>query len=53
MQIRFTLKPPKPRNPLVAASRRRLAGAHRGRDHRQREKQSLRVELERLRHPSP
>jgi hypothetical protein len=42
----------KPRNPFVAASLRRAAGAHRNGPRRQQERQALRLELDRLR-PSP
>ena len=42
----------KPRNPFVAASLRRAAGAHKRRDARQEGQRSLRQELNRLR-PSP
>ena len=45
----------KPRNPLVAACRMRLAGSHRAGDgaRRQQAKRALRVELDRLRVPVP
>lgn len=42
----------KPRNPFVAASLRRVAGAHKRRDTRQEGQRALRQELNRLR-PSP
>jgi hypothetical protein len=48
------LKKLKPRNPLVLASRRRLAGAHRrsGGAQRQQAAQALRLDIQRL-HDSP
>jgi hypothetical protein len=50
--MKLIVKSLKPRNPLVAASRRRHAGAHRSAvgSQRQREQRSLRRELEALRH---
>jgi hypothetical protein len=49
------IKPCKPRNPLVAASRMRLAGAHRAGPgaRRQQAIRALRAELDRLRTPIP
>ena len=52
MPIKFTLMSLKPRNPLVAACRKRLAGAHCGRKPRQLLKQSLRGELAQWRRAS-
>lgn len=52
--MKLILKTLKPRNPLVAASRQRRAGAH-GKSagaRRQQEERGLRREIERLR-PSP
>jgi len=51
MKITFTA--PKPRNPLVAAGLRRLAGAHRrsASAQRQRAAMALRRELQHERHP--
>ena len=48
--MKLILKTAKPRNPLVAPSRRRAAGAHRQRDARQAAQRSLRAELQHLRH---
>ncbi len=50
--MKFAIKTLKPRNPLVAASRMRRAGVHRGGSTRQQAGRALRLELERLR-PSP
>lgn len=52
--MKFTVKTLKPRNPLVAATRLRRAGAHRSGigARRQQAGRELRLELERLR-PSP
>jgi len=49
--MKLILKTPKPRNPLVAPSRRRLAGAHRTSPGamRQQARRALREELDRLR----
>ncbi len=49
------IKPLKPRNPLVAACRMRLAGAHRAGKgaRRQQARRALRAELDRLRIPIP
>jgi len=49
--MKITVKTLKPRNPLVAASRRRLAGSHRSGPgaQRQQAKSALRQEVERLR----
>ena len=47
--MKLTLKTPKPRNPFVAACRRRLAGAHRIGAPRQRAQRELRREIDRLR----
>ena len=51
--MKFTIPMLKPRNPLVAASRFRKAGAHRPKASAQRQalQRELRVELERGRHP--
>ena len=52
--MKLVLKSPKPRNPLVSASRQRRAGAH-GKSaggRRQQGARELRQEIERLR-PSP
>ena len=50
--MKLTLKTLKPRNPLVAASRQRHAGAHGScaSAHRQQAARELRLEIERLRH---
>jgi hypothetical protein len=53
MSITFTVKVPKPRNPLVKPSRLRAAGAHAGGKRRQHDERALRQELQRLQHPSP
>jgi hypothetical protein len=52
--MKLILKYPKPRNPLVAASLQRKAGAHRtsGGASRQQAQAALRREVDRLR-PSP
>jgi hypothetical protein len=52
--MKLTLKSTKPRNPLVAATRFRAAGAHRrhGGAQRQAEQRSLMREMQHLR-PSP
>jgi hypothetical protein len=52
--MKITVTAPKPRNPLVAAARRRLAGAHRRSPgaERQRAALSLRRELQHERHPT-
>jgi len=52
--MKLIVKTLKPRNPLVAPSRQRLAGAHRvgSGARRQRAAQALRQEVDRLR-PSP
>ncbi|CAD5374068.1 conserved hypothetical protein [Rubrivivax sp. A210] len=50
--MKLILKTTKPRNPFVAASRRRAAGAHRGTCPRQTAQRELRRELARL-EPSP
>ena len=50
--MKLTLKAPKPRNPFVAPSQRRHAGAHRPRAERQAAERALRQEVDRLR-PSP
>lgn len=52
--MKFIVKTLKPRNPLVAASRQRLAGSHRAGDgsRRQQAGRELRLEIDRLR-PSP
>jgi hypothetical protein len=52
--MKLTLQSPKPRNPFVAASLRRLAGAHRtgGGARRQQARRALRQEIDRLR-PNP
>jgi hypothetical protein len=52
--MKLTIKPLKPRNPLVAASRRRSAGSHRtsGGAMRQQAEAALRREVRRLK-PSP
>jgi hypothetical protein len=47
--MKLTLKTLKPRNPLVAPSLRRRAGAHRSGAERQQARQALRAELDRLR----
>ena len=47
--MKLTLKTLKPRNPLVAPARQRLAGAHRPRAQRQQAQRALRDELDRLR----
>ena len=46
---------PAPRNPFVAAARKRHAGRHgAGRPaERQKSERALRVELDRMRHPNP
>ena len=51
----ITVQTPKPRNPLVAASRMRRAGSHRcvGGAVRQQARRALRHELERLQDHSP
>jgi hypothetical protein len=51
--MKITVTSAKPRNPLVAAAHRRLAGAHRrsGRAQRQRAARALRRELQQERHP--
>jgi len=51
--MKITVTQPKPRNPLVAAARSRLAGAHRrsGGGQRQRAALALRRELQHERHP--
>ena len=53
--MKITLKTLKPRNPLVAAARQRLAGAHRrsASAERQRARSVLRRELQHERHPLP
>lgn len=50
--MKLTLKNPKPRNPFVAASLRRVAGSHRPTTgaRRQQATRELRRELNRLRH---
>ncbi len=48
--MKLILKTAKPRNPLVAPSRLRVAGAHRPRNARQAAQRNLRAELEHLRH---
>ncbi len=50
--MKMTLKTPKPRNPFVAASLRRAAGAHRScaSAQRQRAGRELRRELQHLKH---
>ena len=52
--MKLILKTLKPRNPLVAPSLRRLAGAHRASTgaRRQQARHALRLEIERLQ-PSP
>ena len=50
--MKLILKTAKPRNPFVAASRRRMAGAHRAASPRQQARRELRREIDRLR-PSP
>ncbi len=52
--MKFTITPPKPRNPLVAASLRRASGAHRrcASGLRQQARQALRRELQHERPPS-
>jgi hypothetical protein len=52
--MKLTLKTLKPRNPLVAPSRQRQAGAHRVGPgaRRQQAARALRIEIDRLR-PSP
>jgi hypothetical protein len=52
--MKLMLKSPKPRNPFVAASLRRLAGSHRTGSgaRRQQARRALRQEIDRLR-PSP
>jgi hypothetical protein len=49
--MKLTLPSPKPRNPFLAASLRRLAGSHRtgGGARRQQAQRALRQEIERLR----
>ena len=51
----ITVTAPKPRNPLVAASRMRRAGSHRGSGAtlRQQSQRTLKRELDRLRASSP
>ncbi len=51
--MKITITPNKPRNPLVAAAHRRLAGLHRrsGSAQRQRATLALRRELQHERHP--
>ena len=51
----ITVIAPKPRNPLVAASRMRRAGSHRGSGAtlRQQSQRTLKRELDRLRASSP
>ena len=51
--MKMTITIAKPRNPLVAAARQRLAGAHRRSTggQRQRAAQALRRELQHERHP--
>lgn len=51
--MKFTVRIPKPRNPLAAAGRQRLAGAHRrsASAQRQRAALALRRELQHERHP--
>jgi len=53
--MKITLKTLKPRNPVVAAARQRLAGAHRRSTsaERQRDRNALRRELQHERHPLP
>ena len=53
--MKFTLRHPKPRNPLVAAARMRRAGAHRrsGGAERQHARLALRLALVHERHPLP
>jgi hypothetical protein len=48
--MKFTVTAPKPRNPIVAAARLRLAGSHRrsGSAVRQRSRHQLRHELDQL-----
>ena len=50
--MKLTIKSIKPRNPFVAASMRRAAGAHgpNGSARRQQGQRALRLELQRLRH---
>jgi hypothetical protein len=50
--MKLILKTIKPRNPFVAAARRRAAGAHRSGAQRQQAQRELQREVERLR-PSP
>jgi hypothetical protein len=53
--VKLIVKTSKPRNPLVAASLRRKAGAHRvsGGARRQRDAAALRRELDQCARPSP
>lgn len=50
--MKLILTPSRPRNPFVALSRFRAAGAHRGGSPRQQAQRELQRELQRLR-PSP
>lgn len=50
MHLKFTLKTPKPRNPVAVAASRAPAGAHRSTRAQRREMRSLRDELARLDH---
>lgn len=50
MNLKLTLKTPKPRNPFVVAALRAPAGAHRNNRAQRRESRSLREELARLDH---
>jgi hypothetical protein len=47
--MKMTIQAAKPRNPFVAASLRRAAGAHRPASQRQAARRELRSELNRLR----
>ena len=53
--MKITLDALKPRNPLVAAARQRLAGSHRrsASAERQRARSALHRELQHERHPMP
>jgi hypothetical protein len=52
IEMKLTVKNPKPRNPFVAAALRRVAGSHRMGPgaQRQQAQQSLRQEVERMKH---